>query len=97
MGTLVVNTSKTTEQAGGLFILTTFLLVPLGGCWVFLEITPKAFQSLAQVLPTTWAMRRFMDVIACGQGPQGALLEILVLLGFAVLFFIRGLWRFCLE
>lgn len=97
LGTVIATVSKTTAQAGGLVTLGVFLLAPLGGCWIPLEITPPAFQTAAQVLPTTWAMRGFMDVVARGQGPGGVLLETVVLLGFAIVFFAIGLWRFRYE
>ena len=77
--------------------LGTFLLAPLGGAWVPLEITPPAFQTFAQIFPTTWAMRGFSDVIVRGQGPEGVLLECGILLGFAALFFGLGIWRFKYE
>jgi ABC-2 type transport system permease protein len=88
---------RTEQQAGAFTSLGVFLLAPLGGAWVPLEITPPAFQTFAQLLPTTWAMRGFTDVIVRGQGPQGVWLECGVLLGYAVVFFALGLWRFRYE
>ena len=85
------------QQAGALTSLGVFLLAPLGGAWVPLEVTPSAFQTFAQLFPTTWAMRGFTDVIVRGQGPQGVLLECGVLLGFAAVFFALGVWRFKYE
>ena len=89
--------ARTEQQAGALTSLGVFLLAPLGGAWVPLEITPPAFQALAQIFPTTWAMRGFTNVVVRGQGPQEVLLECGVLLGFAAAFFALGVWRFKYE
>ncbi len=94
---LLATLARSERQAGALTSLGTFLLAPLGGAWVPLEITPPAFQTLAQIFPTTWAMRGFTNVVVRGQGPEGVLLECGVLLGFAVVFFALGVWRFKYE
>lgn len=96
-GLFIATLVRTASQADGLVTLATFLLAPLGGAWFPLEITPPAFQAVAPVLPTYWAMRGFTDVIVRGQGPQGVLSECAVLLGFAAVFFALGIWRFKYE
>jgi ABC-2 type transport system permease protein len=97
LGLFLSTLARTEQQAGGFGTLGTFLLAPLGGAWIPMEITPPAFQTLAQIFPTTWAMRGFTDVVVRGQGPEGVLPETLVLLGFAVIFFALGVWRFKYE
>ncbi len=97
LGVFLATIARSEQQAGGFVSLFTFLMAPLGGAWVPLEITPTAFQQFAQIFPTTWAMRGFTDVIVRGQGPQGVALECGVLLGFAALFFTLGIWRFKYE
>lgn len=97
LGVFLATLARSEQQVGGFVSLFTFLLAPLGGAWIPLEITPTAFQQVAQIFPTTWAMRGFTDVIVRGQGPQGVLLECGVLLGFAALFFALGIWRFKYE
>jgi len=97
LGLFLSTISRTDQQAGGFGSLGTFLLAPLGGAWFPIEITPPAFQTLSQIFPTTWAMRGFTDVIVRGQGPRGVLLECGVLLGFAAVFFVLGIWRFKYE
>lgn len=97
LGLFLSTISRTDQQAGGFGSLGTFLLAPLGGAWFPIEITPPAFQTFSQIFPTTWAMRGFTDVIVRGQGPRGVLLECGVLLGFAAVFFVLGIWRFKYE
>ena len=97
LGLLISTIARAERQADTLTTLGTFMLAPLGGAWVPLEITPPAFQAFAQIFPTTWAMRGFSDVIVRGQGPEGVLLECGILLAFAALFFGLGIWRFRYE
>ncbi len=93
LGVMLGAFARTREQANGLTILFAMLLAALGGAWWPLEITPKAYQAAVQVLPSTWAMRGFVDVIVRGQGVPGVLPEVGMLLAFAALFFTIGIWR----
>lgn len=97
LGIMLASFSRTERQASGLTILFSMVLAALGGAWWPLEITPKAYQTAVQILPSTWAMRGFNDVIIRGQGVQGIILEAGVLLGFALLFFVIGIWRLKFE
>lgn len=93
LGTFV----RTRRQASGLTIFFSMLLGALGGAWWPLEITPPSYQAAVRVLPSTWAMLGFQDVILRGQGPHGVLLETGALLAFAAVFFTVGIWRFRYE
>ena len=93
LGTFV----RTRQQASGLTILFSMLLGALGGAWWPLEITPPGYQNAVKVLPSTWAMLGFQDVIVRGQGLSGVMLEAGVLLAFAAVFFTIGVWRFRYE
>jgi ABC-2 type transport system permease protein len=48
-------------------------------------------------VPQYWANRAFDDLLLRGLGLQDVALELAVLLGFAILFFVIGLWRFDFE
>ncbi|MAT44881.1 MAG: hypothetical protein CL609_21325 [Anaerolineaceae bacterium] len=97
LGIMLASFARTVRQASGLTILFSMVLAALGGAWWPLEITPKAYQTAVQILPSTWAMRGFNDVIIRGQNVQGIILEASVLLGFALLFFVVGIWRLKFE
>ncbi len=75
----------------------SMVLAALGGAWWPLEITPAGYQAAVQILPTTWAMRGFTDVIVRGQGVAEIGLEAAVLCTFAVVFFVVGVARFRYE
>lgn len=97
LGVLLATFARTRGQASGLTILFSMLTAALGGAWWPLEVTPQAYQTVVKALPTTWAMIGFNDVIVRGQGVAGVLPEVGILLGFALLFFVVGLWRLRYE
>lgn len=97
LGLFLAAISRTVRQANSLTTIISLTLAALGGAWWPMEITPSGFQSFVQILPSTWAMRGFTDIILRGQGPAGILLETMVLLGFALVFFLAGIWRFRYE
>ena len=93
MGTFI----KTEGQASGLSIMFGMVFALMGGCWYPLELFPPAIQNAVKVLPTTWAMQGMLDLVLRGGGLMDVLPEAGVLLGFAVLFFSVGVWRFRFE
>jgi ABC-2 type transport system permease protein len=97
LGVLLGAFSKTRSQAAGLTIFSSMVMAALGGAWWPLEITPPAYQAAVRVLPSTWAMTGFSDVILRGQGVQQVLPEVGMLLLFAAVFFTVGLARLRFE
>lgn len=93
MGTFI----KSEGQAGGLSVMFGMVFALMGGCWYPLEMFPPAIQNAVKVLPTTWAMQGMLDLVLRGGGVRDILPEAAVLLGFAVLFFSVGVWRFRYE
>lgn len=88
---------KTESQANGLSIMLGMVMALLGGCWYPLELFPQVVQQAVKVLPTRWAMQGMLDIVLRGQGLSAILPEAAVLLGFAVLFYGIGIWRFRYE
>ena len=97
LGTMLGTLVKTESQANGLSVMVGMVMAMLGGCWYPLELFPQAVQSAVRVLPTTWTMQGMLDIALRGQGPEGVVLEMLVLFGFALVFFLVGIWRFKYE
>jgi ABC-2 type transport system permease protein len=97
LGILLGTLSKTASQASGLSTLFSMLLASLGGAWWPLEITPKIYQQVVQILPSTWAMQGFNRIILGGQGVQGVLLPCGILWGFTLVFFMISVWKLKFE
>jgi ABC-2 type transport system permease protein len=97
LGTLLGALVRSRSQASGLTTMFSMLLAALGGAWWPLEVTPPAYQAVVKVLPTTWAMIGFNDVILRGQGVTGVLPVVGILIAFAAVFFTLGIWRLRFE
>jgi linearmycin/streptolysin S transport system permease protein len=97
LGTLLGALVRSRSQASGLTTMFSMLLAALGGAWWPLEVTPPAYQAVVKVLPTTWAMIGFNDVILRGLGMTGILPEAGILIAFAAVFFTLGIWRLRFE
>jgi ABC-2 type transport system permease protein len=93
MGTFI----KTESQASGLSIMFGMVFALMGGCWYPLELFPPAIQTAVKILPTRWAMQGMLDLVLRNGGLVDILPEAGVLLGFAVIFFSVGVWRFRYE
>ena len=96
-GTTLGTFIKSEGQANGLSIMFGMVFALMGGCWYPLELFPPAIQNAVKILPTTWAMQGMLDLVLRGRGLQDILPEAAVLLGFAVIFFSVGVWRFRYE
>ena len=97
LGTMLGTFVKTEGQAINLSILFGMVMSMLGGAWFPMEIFPTGMQQAVKVLPTTWAMQGLTDLAMRGGGLSDILPEAAVLLGFAVVFFAVGVWRFRFE
>jgi ABC-2 type transport system permease protein len=94
LGIMVAALGKTDTQIGGLTSLLTLTMSALGGCLMPTSIMPDFLQTLSRFIPHAWAMQGFQDVLVRGYGLAGILPEAGVLLGFAAVFFLIGVWRF---
>ena len=93
-GVMLATLVKTERSAGSIGVLASLILAPLGGCWWPLFITPQWMQFLAKLTPHGWANSGFNKLLLFGAEFGDVVPEMLVLLGFAVLFTLIGIWRF---
>jgi len=93
LGVMVGAFVKTRSQAGGLRTMLAMLLAALGGAWWPLEITPQVYQDTVKILPSTWAMIGFNNVILRGQGVLEVLPQAIILLAFSAVFLGIGVWK----
>jgi len=83
IGLFVGAIAKTAEGGAGLANLITLPMAFLSGAFIPLEAAPAWLAAIAKVLPMGWLVQGLKDVMVRGEGPQAALLPILVLLVFA--------------
>jgi ABC-2 type transport system permease protein len=97
LGTMLGTFVKTEAQGNGISIMVGMVMAMMGGCWYPIELFPQAIRAAAKIFPTTWAMQGMLDIVTRGQGPSGVWLETVILLGFALVFFLVGVLRFKFE
>ena len=97
LGTTLGTFVKTEGQATGLSIMLGMVMALLGGCWYPIELFPPFVRTAVKILPTNWAMQGMLNIVLRGRGLSGVTLEAGVLLGFALVFFAIGVWRFRYE
>ena len=93
-GIMLATLVKTQRSAGSIAVLTSLALAPLGGCWWPLFILPRWMQALAKITPHGWATTGFNKLMLYGADFGAVVPEMLVLVGFAILFGIIAIWRF---
>ncbi|MBN2393716.1 MAG: ABC transporter permease [Anaerolineae bacterium] len=94
MGLLLATFVKTGGQASSAVTAVAMTTAALGGAWFPLEVTPPLYRQIVQVLPSTWAVRAYEDILARGATLGNVLPSVGVLLGFAVVFTLAGVLRF---
>ena len=96
-GLLIAALGKTPEATRGLSIVTTLLMVMLGGAWVPTFVFPPWLQKLTVVIPTRWAMDGLDATTWRGLGFSAAALPIALLTGCALAFGVLAVMRFRWE
>jgi ABC-2 type transport system permease protein len=97
LGLLVGVLAKTEEQVIIFSMIPMFILAGLGGAWMPLEVTGKAFQTIGHFLPTAWAMDGLQNIIVRGLGLESVLLPVGIMAAYAVGLFVLAVWRFKFE
>ncbi len=97
IGIFLSTVVKTSSQAVGIMIAASMTMGALGGAWWPLDIVPTFMQRLGHFFPSAWAMDGFQAIILRGASPAAVVLPTVILLGFAVVFFSLGIWRFKYE
>jgi ABC-2 type transport system permease protein len=93
-GILVAAIARTESQIGGLTSLLVWGLGIVGGAFIPIFILDQFLGPVVKVIPQYWANRALSSLMLRGLGLADVALEIAVLLGFTVIFFLIGLWRF---
>jgi len=97
LGVMLGTFIKTEKQAVNLSIMIGMVMALLGGCWWPAELFPSGMQTLAKLIPTYWAMTGLNNLSMRGLGLESVLMPSSILLAFALLFFVVGVFRFRYE
>ena len=88
---------KTPEATRGVAILGTILMTMLSGAWIPSFIFPAWLQSVTKVVPARWAVDGLDAMVWRGLGIGDAVMPVLVMIGFSILFGLLALARFRWE
>ena len=91
---LVGALAKTADQAASMGIFLGLALGALGGCMVPFQVMPDAMQSIARLIPHSWALQGLQELVRTGGGLSTVLPNAAVLAGFAVVLLGLASWRF---
>lgn len=95
LGILIAAIARTEAQIGGVSALFLWLMGFLGGTMVPLDIlNSPVLNSIARFVPHSYAVNAYKDVLIRGADLNAVLPSMGILLGFSLIFFLIGLWRF---
>jgi ABC-2 type transport system permease protein len=94
LGVVIAALARTESQIGGLSTLLLWGLGTLGGSIIPYFILENMLGPIPMVLPHYWANKTLDDIMVRGMMLTDVSLELIVLLGFSLVFFVVGLWRF---
>lgn len=94
LGLLIAALAQSETQVGGLSAVVLWVAAAIGGSFFPTFLMSGLLKTLSLVVPHSWALRAYNDVLVYGRGLAGILPELSVLLGFAGVFFLIGLWQF---
>ena len=97
LGLVIAAIARTENQIGGLSQLMLWVMAIVGGSVVPAFVLEMFLGPLPRVVPHYWANRALDNLMIRGLTLSGVTTEMAALLGFIVLFFAIGLWRFEFE
>ncbi len=94
MGLLISVLAKDDSQVVLFSLVAMFVFSGLGGTWFPLEATGGAFATVGRWTPSAWAMNGYQNILIRGLGLESVILPAIILVVYAVGFFILAIWRF---
>jgi len=94
LGLLIAALTHSEAQAGALSAVLLWVMAVLGGSFFPTYLMSGPLKSLSAAVPHSWALRAYNGLLIYGKGLAGVATEMGVLLAFAAVFFVIGLWRF---
>lgn len=86
--------ARNADQASSLGVFIGLALGALGGCMIPLQIMPATMQSIARLIPQSWALTGLQSLIIDGGGIESVAQNLAVLAAFAVVLLGLASWRF---
>lgn len=94
LGVLIAALARTEGQVGGISTLILWGMAILGGSFIPVFLLERFLGPLPMIIPHYWANRALLDLMVRGLGLADVAVALAALVGFTVVFFVVGLWRF---
>jgi ABC-2 type transport system permease protein len=95
LGILIAAIARTEAQIGGVSALFLWLMGFLGGTMVPLDImSSPMLTGISRFIPHSYAVTAYKDVLVRGADLNAVLPALGIMVGFSLIFFLIGLWRF---
>jgi ABC-2 type transport system permease protein len=94
LGVVIAALARTENQIGGLSTLLLWGLGTLGGSIIPYFVLENMLGPIPMALPHYWANKALDDIMVRGMMLGDVSLTLIMLLGFTLVFFLVGLWRF---
>ena len=94
MGLLIGVLAKEEQQVILFSMMAMFVFSALGGTWFPLEASGDTFAAIGRWTPAYWAMTGYQNILIRGLGSSSTYMSVLVLLGYAMGFFVLAVWIF---
>ena len=94
MGLLIGVIAQADEQVILFSMIAMFLFSALGGTWFPLEAAGGTFAAIGKAMPSAWAMNGLQNILIRGLGLESVWMPTLILLAYALGFFVLAVWRF---
>lgn len=96
-GLMLATLGRSASTTRGLAMMTTLLLVMIGGAWVPAFVFPRWLQNASRYLPTRWAVDGLDGATWRGLPFDATVLPTLLLVGSAAACLLVAIWRFRWE
>lgn len=93
LGILIAAVARSESQISGISAVVLWVF-GFAGIWLTRTPSTSFYYPITKLIPHCWANAVFIDLLVRGQGMADIVPSILILLGFTVVFFAIGLWRF---
>ena len=94
LGVVIAAFAHTENQIGGGSSVALWVMGALGGAFFPLYLLDGFLGQIGKVVPHYWASKAFYGAMVRGQDLAGVSTELAILLGFTLLFWMVGLWKF---
>ena len=94
MGLFIGTLAKEDTQVVLFSLMAMFFFSAMGGVWFPLESSSGTYAAIGNATPSAWAMNGYQNILIRGLGLESVWMPTVVILAYALGFFLLAVWRF---